>query len=195
MLKARPFTLLSRIIRPERGFGADQRGATAVEFGLIAVPFLALLFAIVEMALTLWTAQTLENAVTDASRRLYTGEFQSSVMAAQAEAEKKPAPVPAEMFKTELCKSIVALFDCSKVIIDVRPYNPNSKPPPPINANRELDTANFGQYTAPKSDEIVVVRAALEMPVIVTLLNPNQANLSNGNRLVMGVATFKTEPF
>jgi hypothetical protein len=41
----------------------------------------------------------------------------------------------------------------------------------------------------------VVVRAAVEIPIRVSLLNPNQANLKNGNRLVMGTSTFRTEPF
>ena len=106
----------------------------------------------------------------------------------------KPAPVPADMLKTELCKSVVALFDCASVKIDVRPYDAANKPPPPINSAGELDPS-FGAYTAPKPDEIVVVRAAVEIPVRVSLLNPNQANLKNGNRLVMGTSTFRTEPF
>ena len=42
---------------------------------------------------------------------------------------------------------------------------------------------------------MVLVRVAVEYPVFVTLLNPNQANLSNGKRLLVGSATFRNEPF
>ena len=180
-----------------RCFRKDADGATAVEFGLIAVPFLALLFAIVETAIALWTTQVLETAVTDASRRLYTGQFQQSASQAQSQAtaQNKPAPVPADLFKQELCKSVVALFSCANVKIDVRPYDPNNKPQPPVTADGQFDSANFGKYSSPGPNEIVVVRAAVEIPVVVSLMNPNQANLKNGSRLVMGTATFKTEPF
>jgi hypothetical protein len=41
----------------------------------------------------------------------------------------------------------------------------------------------------------VLVRVAVEYPVFATLLNPNQANLTNGKRLIMGTATFRNEPF
>ena len=49
---------------------------TAIEFGAVATPFFALLFAIIETALTLWTTQVLETGVGNASRRIYTGQFQ-----------------------------------------------------------------------------------------------------------------------
>jgi pilus assembly protein Flp/PilA len=178
-------------------FRRDERGVTAIEFGLVAMPFLALLFAIIETALVLWTTQVLETAVSDASRKLYTGQFQQSVTQARAAAaaEGKPSPDPIAMFKTELCKSVVALFSCTQVKLDVRRFDANNRPSAPITDDGEFDTANFGAYVPPGPNEIIVVRAAVETPVLVSLLNPNQANLKNGKRLVMGTATFKTEPF
>ena len=59
-----------------RHFLRNREGATAVEFALVALPFLAILFAIIELALNFWVTQVLENAVSDASRRIYTGQFQ-----------------------------------------------------------------------------------------------------------------------
>ena len=56
-------------------FRRDERGVTAIEFGMVATPFIALLFAIVETALTLWTTQVLDTGVTNAARRIYTGPF------------------------------------------------------------------------------------------------------------------------
>ena len=52
---------LSAAARAAAGrFRRDQRGVTAIEFGAVAAPFFALLFAIIETALTLWTTQVLE---------------------------------------------------------------------------------------------------------------------------------------
>ncbi len=49
-------------------FRRSEDGATAVEFALISVPFLALLVAILETALLFWTSQVLEEAVSETSR-------------------------------------------------------------------------------------------------------------------------------
>ena len=61
-----------------RRFAWHQRGAAAVEFSLIAVPFLALTFAIIETALVFFAGQTLETAVADAGRLIMTGQAQTA---------------------------------------------------------------------------------------------------------------------
>ena len=55
------------LTRVARRFARQQDGAAAVEFALVAVPFLALMFAILETALVFFAGQTLEAAVTDAA--------------------------------------------------------------------------------------------------------------------------------
>jgi Flp pilus assembly protein TadG len=170
-------------------FTRNQEGATAVEFGFVAMPFLALMLAIVETALAFWTATVLDTAVTDASRRLYTGQFQQ-----ETESIKKPEEL-ATKFRDELCKSIVALFTCSKIKTDVRvlaSFTDKVEPPPVMDG--ALNPA-FGGYEAAGPNQIVVVRAAAEFPVFLSLLYPNQTNLTNGNRLVMGTSAFRTEPY
>ena len=49
--------------RLARRFARAQDGAAAVEFALVAAPFLALIFAILETALVFFAGQTLEAAV------------------------------------------------------------------------------------------------------------------------------------
>lgn len=173
-----------------RRFRRDDKGGTAVEFALVAVPFLALMFAIIETALAFWSATVLDTAVTDASRRIYTGQFQ------QANATAQPADLPTK-FRDEVCKSIVALFSCASIKIDVRSYDsfPSQRAALPVTPEGDFDAANFGRYMSPGPNKIVVVRAAVEIPVFVSLLSPKQTNLRNGNRLIMGTATFRTEPF
>lgn len=51
-----------------RGFRHNQRGASAVEFALLALPFFAMLFGIVEGGRLLWTQIGLQHAVEMASR-------------------------------------------------------------------------------------------------------------------------------
>jgi Flp pilus assembly protein TadG len=174
-----------------RLFQRDERGVTAVEFGMVATPFLALLFAIIETALTLWTTQVLDTGITNAARRIYTGQFQQD-----NSATTDPQQL-ATKFRDEICKSIVALLTCEQIKVDVRAFAsfPDTNAPPPITADGQFDSENFGKYESPGANQIVVVRAAAEYPVFVSLLNPNAANLKNGNRLLLATATFRTEPF
>ena len=56
----------------------DSSGATAVEFAIVSVPFLGLLFAIFETALVFFTAQSVEAATSEAARRIMTGQAQGN---------------------------------------------------------------------------------------------------------------------
>lgn len=187
------------LARQGRGarFVRDARGVTAIEFGVIAAPFLALVFAIMETALFFWNQQVLETAVANAARQIYTGSFQQDA----ANSTRTSAQLATE-FKTRLCTEVRAMFDCSTLIsVDVRPAASfsNASVGIPITTNattgaKTYDTTGWG-YQQPQQNTVVVVRAAMEYPTFVTLLSANQANLSNGKRLVMASAAFRTEPF
>src|SRR5215210_7393673 len=124
-----------------RRFRRDERGVTAIEFGMVATPFIALLFAIIETALTLWTTQVLDTGITNAARRIYTGQFQ------QDNAATTDPNQLATKFRDEICKNIVALLTCDKIKIDVRAFDsfPNQNAPPPITPDGQFDTNNFGK--------------------------------------------------
>jgi Flp pilus assembly protein TadG len=173
-------------------FVRNRDGATAVEFGLVALPFFALLFAIIETALVFWSTQVLETAVADASRKIYTGQFQG----ANSDPLRTTDQIAAA-FREEVCARVVALFDCrSKVFIDVKSFGgsfPSMGLALPV-TDGEFDTSGFG-YQSSGPNDIVVVRAAMEHKVFLTYMNKALANLANGNRLIMAGAAFRNEPF
>jgi len=51
----------------------QEDGAAAVEFALVAAPFLAMVFAIIETAIVFFAGQALETAAADGSRLIMTG--------------------------------------------------------------------------------------------------------------------------
>ena len=168
-----------------RRFARHQRGAVAVEFGLILLPFLALIFGIMETALVFFADQTLETAVADSARLIMTGQAQAQSFS-QAD------------FKNAVCAKIYALFDCTNGLqIDVKTYTSfssisNNKP---IDANGNLQTSNFG-YTPGNACDIVVVRLMYPWPVYVSLLGLNRmADLAGNKKLLMATAAFRNEPF
>jgi Flp pilus assembly protein TadG len=175
----RPARLLR--IRTIRRFARGNDGIAAVEFGIVAAPFLALMFAIMETAIVFFASQTLETAVADSARLIMTGQAQQSNFT-QAQ------------FKSAVCAKILGLFDCAGGLkIDVKTYTSfssinNAKP---IDANGKLLT-NFG-YAPGNAGEIVVVRLMYEWPIYVSMLG--LSDMSGNKRLIIATAAFRNEPY
>lgn len=164
-------------------------GTAAIEFGLVIVPFLGLMFAILETALVFFAGQVLETAVADSARLILTGQADS-------------AGYNATTFKTQVCNRLLALFDCTKLSLDVATATSFSSAnfsrplvPDPLNPGKmKVDTSSFG-YQASNPGQIVVVRVVYEWPTFVKGLGLNLSDLSDGNRLLMSTAAFRNEPY
>lgn len=170
-------------------FRRAESGATAVEFGLVAMPFFMLLAAIVEMALLLWTSQVLEEGVAQASRSLLTGQSQSLY--------KGSAAANTQAFRNAVCSSGTGLIDCTKLQIDVRTHTSFAAAQTGTGSvvnGGALSTAGFG-YNQPQPNQIVVVRAVLEYPLFFTQWSSALADLTGGKRAIVASSTFRTEPF
>jgi Flp pilus assembly protein TadG len=160
----------------------QQDGTAAVEFGLIAAPFLALLFAIIETAIVFFAGQVLETAVADSSRLIMTVQAQDQNMS-QAQ------------FKDAVCAKIYGLFDCqNNVYVDVKKFSSfeTVNMPSPVNANGDFQN-NFSYEPGGRGD-IVVVRLFYNYPVYVNLLGFGLSNVNGGKRLLAATAAFRNEP-
>jgi Flp pilus assembly protein TadG len=170
-------------IRTVRRFTRGEDGIAAVEFGIVAAPFLALMFAIMETAIIFFASQTLETAVADSARLIMTGQAQSSSFT-QAQ------------FKSAVCSKILGLFDCQNGIkIDVKTYSNFSSisTAKPFDANGNLQN-NF-TYTPGAPGDIVVVRLMYEWPVYVSLLGFSLNDMAGNKRLIIATAAFRNEPY
>jgi Flp pilus assembly protein TadG len=170
---------------PLRRFVRQEDGAAAVEFAMVAAPFLALVFAIIETAIVFFAGQTLETAVADASRLILTGQAQQQNFDQAA-------------FKQAVCARIFGLFDCENgILVDVQKYNSfgGSNTSKPLDSQGNLQPGFGNNYQPGGPGDIVVVRAVYEWPVYVQLLGFNLADMKNGKRLVMATAAFRNEPY
>ncbi|MGC1579144.1 MAG: TadE/TadG family type IV pilus assembly protein [Beijerinckiaceae bacterium] len=198
-----PRRMLARLAKWASRFRADRQGAVAVEFSLVAIPFLALLFAIFQTMLVLFAGQTLDTALQDSTRLILTGQAQTMSAANFATGPNG------------LCSRVAALFNCTAAYnagtlqIDIR--TPSSfanavLTPPTISGN----TLNWGTpngqplYSNPGPGQIVVVRAALLQPVYMsfpaTFLGSNwdsglKSAGSSTSHLLLSTVAFVTEPF
>ncbi len=174
--RLRQLPLLRRFLR-------HQEGATAIEFGLVAAPFLALTFAIMETAFMFFAGQTLETAATSSSRLIMTGQ-------AQMQGYNQ------NQFKQAVCDRIYGLINCAAGLqIDVRTYTNFSSVSTsnPIRPDGTLQTGFVYQPGGPS--EIVVVRLMYEWPVYVPMLGNNLGNMAGNKRLLMSTVAFRNEPF
>lgn len=172
-----------------RSFARREDGATAVEFGLVALPFFGLLFAIIETALVFFASQVLETAAADSARLILTGQAQTTLALTK------------ETFKEEVCKRIHGLFSCEAgVHVDVQKFpsfanvNLNNLVGPDKQFIVGPDGKPVTKYEPGDASEIVVVRLFYKWPTIVPLMGLNLDNMAGG-RLVVATAAFRNEPF
>jgi len=168
-----------------RRFIRRKDGAAAVEFALVVVPFLGLMFAIIETALVFFADQTLETAVADSARLIMTGQAQTQNLNMTT-------------FKNAVCARIYGLFDCQNgIYVNVQTYSSfgSISYTPPLDSNGNLVTGNFG-YQPGGPNDIVVVQLFYQWPIYVSLMSlSNLSNMANRNRLLVATAAFRNEPY
>jgi Flp pilus assembly protein TadG len=172
-----------RAVRAVRRLVRQQDGSAAIEFGLVAAPFLALVFAILETAIVFFAGQALETAVADSSRLIMTGQAQTQGLSAAG-------------FKNAVCGKIYGLFDCQNgVYVDVRTFSSFSNVTMTSPVDGQGNFQNNFSYQPGGPGDIVVVRLFYQYPVYVSLLGFNLSNMNGGKRLLAATAAFRNEPY
>jgi len=172
--------------RPRRGFvGSLLRasdGSAAVEFGMVALPFIVMLFAILEIAFVFVTDSILENATINTGRLVRTGQASAQSMTAAT-------------FKTSLC-SRMSIFssDCAtRATIDVRVIPQFATiPPDPMDGG----TFNNGvlTYSNGAPGDLILVRVWYRQPLITTFLAQGLSRLNDGTTMLTAATAFRNEP-
>ena len=190
-LAAQKFVRRPALAASSRDFIRCRKGATAVEFALVATPFIALLVAILQTVLVFFAQRILDEVTEEASRYIMTGQAQTG-------------GVTQTGFGNYLCTSantsslVGALFTCSNIMINVQNYaafaSANTSTPT-ITYNPNGTVSNNWSYNAGNAGDIVVVQVMYQWPVVLGPLSFNLGNLSNGNRLLISTAVFKNEPY
>jgi Flp pilus assembly pilin Flp len=175
-----------RLRRRQRDLLADQNGVTAIEFGLLGLPFFAIIAAIVQTSVIFLASQVLESAVQDVSREIRTGAVQQTAMTI-------------DQFRTRVCDKLFGLFpDCDlhiRVVSNTRfqslsvvvPVDPDCLAPCPWSEPQVFTPGGGG--------DVVLVQAFFRYPVVIPLGIVGMANLGDGRRLLGSATVFKNEPF
>jgi Flp pilus assembly protein TadG len=171
-------------------FARCRSGAAALEFGLIAAPFIALLAALVQTAVVFFASRVLDEVTEEASRYILTGQAQQASMTQAG-------------FANYVCTStntatlVSALFNCNNFMINVESYNDfaSASTSAPTLVYNNGQVANTWSYSLGNPGSIVVVQIMYQWPIILGPLGFNLSNLGNGNRVLISTAVFKSEPY
>ncbi len=163
-------------------FCVARRGATAVEFALIAPAFLAVLIALFQTAVFLFAQMALQNAAVQAGRYFMTGQAQNNNWSASTIA-------------TKVCPA--ALFNCtSTLIVIVQNYSSfaaANTSAPQLYTNGVLNT-NWA-YDPGTPGDVMVVQLVYPWSVVGGPLGFALSNLPNSAAEIMGVSAFRVEPY
>ncbi len=180
LLSSRPGRFAARFARADRG-------STAVEFSLVALPFVMLIFATIELALVMLVCTTLDTAVEAAGRKIRTGEFQESGAATKSD------------FKAVVCARMTWLSsDCANnAYVDVRTFSNFAG----LAANSPQAASSFNAastcFTAGNPTDIVLVRIYYKWRLFTPLLDVAMENMGAGSgfRLLSTATAFRNEPY
>lgn len=180
-------TVRQKLRRQLTRLGRDERAVTAVEFGMLALPFFAVIGAILQTSVVFLASQVLESAVHDASRAIRTGQAQGAGMTL-------------EQFRSSICDRLYGLFpDCAGLHVRVNVVtnfqSASVEPPLPSPCFAPCDWDNAESWSAGVGKSVVLVQVYYRYPIMVQLGPLGMSNMADGRRLIGSAAVFQNEPF
>lgn len=166
-------------------FARTRQGATAVEFALVAPPFLATLIAIFEVTIFLFAQQVLQNAAVEAGRLFMTGQAQNN-------------NTTQSQFESDICPMIQAVFTCSSLMVNVQSYADFSganASVPTLTFSAQGAVTNTWSYDPGSPGQVMVVQLIYQWPIVNGPLGYVLSSLGNGHTEMMGVSAFRVEPY
>lgn len=165
-------------------FCRDARGAVAVEFALIALPFFMLVVGLLELSLMYAAAVTLEGGTVAASRAIRTGQVQQSAD-------------PEGTFRTLLCSRVASMIPCDRLRYEVLhppddTFNDAEGMPPQYDENGELES---GGFDAGGISDVVVIRTSYRYQFITPFLAPLLSAASDRGITLLSTITLRSEPY
>ncbi|WP_423069260.1 TadE/TadG family type IV pilus assembly protein [Devosia sp. CN2-171] len=185
---------MTPFIRRGRQFGCDERGVTAIEFGILALPFFTIIGATLETAMIFLAGQVLDSAVQDTARLVRTGQAQT-------------AEWDGDDYRAAICDRLYGMFDCTN--------GPNARMRVNVAVIEDFSEAAIGypleidddctavtcdwtlesDYVPGVGADVVLVRAYYKWPTIINLPGFNFGTLPDGSRLLGSSRVFRNEPF
>lgn len=185
----------------------SSEGATAIEFAILAIPFMMIVFATFETFIAFTGEQLVSNAVDTMARRVRTGQITFGD-------PSRTTNMDETKFRQEFCKQISVMITCSateaampsKLYIDLQQVTsfadiPTGVPLKATNGgkNRDLDTDKM-HFTPGGAGKINMFRAYYRWPITTDLVRPYISNIqqegsTKGQFLIVATSAFQNENY
>ena len=178
-------SLQARIATLLRQLAEDLRGATAVEFALLALPFFSLVMLSLQTTTIFFFNEALQTVALQSARQIVTGQAQKAGMT-QAQ------------FHSTVCANAPSVFTCGNIMVDVQSsgsFGSVSTTPLTITYNGAGAPTNTWAYSPGNPRDIVIMRVMYDWPLLGGPLSLGLANQSNGSHLMVATTVFKVEPY
>lgn len=169
-----------------RRFARNTRGATAIEFAMLAFPFCLLVFAILESTISFATQQVMANAADSVARELRTGQL-------------RPDDINQAKLKSLLCGKleVIVADGCPGLEVDLREFptfDAAAKVRIKLTSDNDIDTSGFGVDPG-GALTINMLRVFYRWPVMTDLMRSSMSNLKDGKTLLFSTITWRNEPY
>ena len=181
-----------------RRFAGDRRGATAIEFGFVMIPFFALLFSIFENGFLLMVGNGVEQALNTAGRQVMLGAVQKNTTINTADDFRdKMICTP-----TGYSRVLPSYVDCSQIVVDMRVGTTFANTTP-----SSVFYTGATQYCTGSPGSIVMISIMYPMPsyfpILTGIWSVNNGVSTTGlamyngslKHLVVATSVFQNEPF
>ncbi|KAA0122318.1 TadE family protein [Methylobacterium sp. P1-11] len=169
-------------------FAGHRAGASAVEFALLAAPFLALLGVVAESGVVAIEQQTLDIAVDRSVRQLRTGTFHDG----------SDGSDPSQRLRKIVCAGPSALFPCADLRLDVSraaSYS-TSQPAEPFDKTTKTWATGFGtRFECPQGGDTITVRVAVPVMRLFRMLDFTGRIMSDKSQLLVTTEIFRAEDY
>ncbi len=164
----------------------ESEGVTAIEFSLMAAPFMLIVIGIIELSLVYVANSLLMGGVEDVARQIRTGQLQT-------------ADDPQQAFHDAFCKTSGILIDCNNIQYEVETIatfaDADLSPP---SADDFDDQGNFKTpppFEPGSSGSLIMVRVLYFYPLVTPLIGQFFSDLPGNKKLMMGTLVFQNEPY
>lgn len=166
-----------------KNFIRNKDGTTAVEFSLIAAPFIFMLLGLIEMALMFASASLLEGSASTAARLIRTGQVQQAG-GSQA------------LFEDALCNFAAPLIACDDLQYQVYSVDTfedaDNLPDADFDENGDLTDTTFSVGGV---SDVVLIRIVYNYEITTPMLQPFLTNNGDNTRTMMSTIVLQTEPY
>jgi Flp pilus assembly protein TadG len=184
----RSFLKRATTFKRRKSYRSDDKGATAVEFAMVAPLFFTMLGVTLETGVMMFSEYVLQTSVQEAARIVRTGQAHDQKLSAAT-------------FKNKICDLAGLIMDCNgKVTVHLSAQTNfatlSNLTPSYLNVGLKSDGTGEGEaFNCGQPSQSVALIATYDWDFVIPFLMKFYANHGEGTRRLAGFAMFKNEPF